>query len=575
MFVNGLTPIPVPLIFFAFQTAPKELFVNSCYQSLISLTFIKISFLHFLFKSTFLLLAALTDRKEILSRINAVAQWDILVIGGGASGLGIALDAVTRGYSTLLVEQSDFAKGTPGRSTKLVHGGVRYLAQGNIKLVREASIERGLLRKNAPHLVKDQTFIVPVYSFWSRLKYTIGLKLYDRIAGSLGLGRSVYVSKTEAIEKLPGIKTKGLHGGVVYHDGQFDDARLALNLAQTIIENGGQAINYMKLTGLVKNDAGNITGAHVMNTEDGKIYTIKAKVVINATGVFVDDILQMDKPGSAKSICVSQGVHLVLDRNFLPGEHALMIPETSDGRVLFCVPWHGKLVVGTTDTPVEHASLEPVALEKEIEFILSTAAAYLAATPARKDVLSVFAGLRPLAAPQAGGQKTKEISRSHKIIVGQSKLFTIIGGKWTTYRKMGEDMLDRVEREMKWVPQKSRTASLRIHGFCESMNREDPFYFYGSDAGLLQKETGENSWLSTGLHIHGHQVVWAIRHEMARTVEDILSRRTRALLLDAREARRIAPQVAAIMAKELAEGEPWIINQLALFNELSEKYLLS
>ena len=517
-----------------------------------------------------------TGRKDSIDRIAAVTQWDLLVIGGGATGLGIALDATLRGYKTLLAEQADFAKGTSSRSTKLVHGGVRYLAQGDIKLVREASIERGLLHRNAPHLVKDQTFIVPVYSLWSRLKYTIGLKLYDKISGKLSLGPSEFISRKETMEKLPGVRSKGLKGGVLYYDGQFDDARLAINLAQTIIENGSEAINYMKVTGLLKNEEGQVNGAMLSDTETNNSFPVKAKAVVNATGVFVDDILQMDKPGVEKSIRVSQGVHVVLDRSFFPSGHALMIPETSDGRVLFCVPWHGKVVVGTTDTPVEHASLEPVALEQEISFILETAGAYLTVKPARKDVLSVFAGLRPLAAPQGGSQKTKEISRSHKIIVSASKLFTILGGKWTTYRKMGEDMMDRVEKELHWPQKESATATFPVHGHTAGTDWDDPFYFYGSDEEAVKMQLTESAygWLSEDLRIHGQQVIWAIRYEMARTVEDVLSRRARALLVDARESRRIALQVAVIMAAELGKGNEWIEAQVNAFNELSAKYLL-
>lgn len=517
-----------------------------------------------------------TYRNEIIDRMTAVKEWDLLVIGGGATGLGIAMDAVMRGYKTLLVEQADFAKGTSSRSTKLVHGGVRYLAQGDIRLVREASVERGLLHRNAPHLVKDQAFIVPVYSFWSRLKYTIGLKLYDRIAGKLTLGRSVFISKEETLEKLPGIQSKGLKGGVLYYDGQFDDSRLAINLAQTIIEKGGEAINYMKVTGLLKSGNGQVNGARLLDLEKNVSFDVQAKAVINATGVFVDDILQMDKPGSAKSICVSQGVHIVLDRSFFPSEYALMIPETSDGRVLFAVPWHEKVVIGTTDTPVEDASLEPVALEKEISFIMETAGGYLTQRPTRNDVLSVFAGLRPLAAPQNGQQKTKEISRSHKIIVSASKLFTILGGKWTTYRKMGEDMVNRVEKELGWPHRDPATATLHIHGYHNITNWHEPFYFYGSDAALIRQQMNgsANKWLSETLKIHEQQVIWAIRHEMARTLDDVLSRRTRALFLDAKECRRIAPEVAGIMAKELHKDENWEAAQVKMFNDLSEKYLL-
>ncbi len=518
------------------------------------------------------------DRNVYLAKLGTPGkEWDILVIGGGATGLGIALDAVARGYSCLLVEQADFAKGTSSRSTKLVHGGVRYLAQGDVRLVREASIERGLLHRNAPHLVKDQTFIVPVYSLWDRLKYTIGLKLYDRIAGKLRLGPSVFISRKEAIKKLPALQTKGLKGGVLYHDGQFDDSRLAINLVQTIWENGGDAVNYVKVVGLLKSGDGKINGATCIDTETNRSFTFAAKSVVNATGVFVDDILQMDKPGSEKTICVSQGVHIVLDKSFYPSSDALMIPETSDGRVLFAVPWHDKVVVGTTDTPVEEASLEPKALEKEIDFILDTAGSYLNNKPKRSDVLSVFAGLRPLAAPKKGEQKTKEISRSHKIIVSGSKLFTILGGKWTTFRKMGEDMVNRIEKEMHWPHKKPGSASVQVHGYSTIGSWDDPFYFYGSDAALLRKQINgtADQWLSEELRIHEQQVIWAVKNEMARTVEDVLARRTRALLLNAKESRRIAPQVASIMAAVLGKDEQWQKQQVKEFNQLSEQYILN
>ncbi|HUC81410.1 MAG TPA: glycerol-3-phosphate dehydrogenase/oxidase [Flavisolibacter sp.] len=517
------------------------------------------------------------NRQDQLKRIaDPSAIWDVLVIGGGATGLGIALDAVARGYKTLLVEQADFAKGTSSRSTKLVHGGVRYLAQGDVKLVREASIERGRLCRNAPHLVKNQTFIIPIYSQWDKLKYTIGLKVYDWISGKLTLGSSVFISRKKTIEALPGVKADGLLGGVLYHDGQFDDSRLAINLVQSILEKDGCAINYTKVTGLLKSKEGKIEGAIVEDTETAVTYGIKAKAVVNATGVFVDDILQMDNSGAQKSICVSQGVHVVLDKKFFPSSHALMIPETSDGRVLFAVPWHDKVVVGTTDTPVEEASLEPKALEKEINFILETAAGYLAQRPTRADVLSVFAGLRPLAAPKQGEQKTKEISRSHKIIVSESNLFTILGGKWTTFRKMGEDMVNCIEGRLEWGHRKPATASLHIHGYAEKVNWNDPFYFYGSDAPLLKQSMNGSAgiWISESLKIHKTQVKWAVEHEMARTVEDVLSRRTRALLLDAKESIRIAPEVAKLMAEALGKDEAWISNEVANYTKLAGQYIL-
>ncbi len=518
------------------------------------------------------------DRSALLSVIADHSQmWDVLVIGGGATGLGIALDAATRGYKTLLVEQSDFAKGTSSRSTKLVHGGVRYLAQGDVSLVREASIERGLLQKNAPHLVKNQTFIIPIYSWWDRIKYTIGLKFYDWIAGRLSLGPSVFISRKKTIDALPDIQTKGLVGGVLYHDGQFDDSRLAINLVQSIVEKGGYAVNYVKVTSLLKDNKEQLNGATIKDMESGHIYTIQARSVVNATGVFVDGILKMDNPNAPKSVVASQGVHLVLNKKFYRSKHALMIPETSDGRVLFAVPWHNEVVVGTTDTPIGEPSLEPQALEKEIQFILNTASAYLVEKPKRQDVLSVFAGLRPLAAPKDGKAKTKEISRSHKIIVSPSNLFTIIGGKWTTFRKMGEDMMNYIEKHLGWNHVKPVTGDMQVHGYSENVNFNDPLYFYGSDAQkikeLMNGDAGK--WLSESLKIHEKQVVWAVENEMARNIEDVLSRRTRALLLDARESIRICPEVAKIIAKVLNKNDEWVENEIATFTKLANNYILS
>ena len=345
--------------------------------------------------------------------------WDLVIIGGGATGIGSAIEARSRGLQTLLVEQFDFAKGTSSRSTKLVHGGVRYLAQGNLSLVREALRERGRMKKNAPHLVKDQSFIIPNYIWWGVPFYTIGLMLYDLLAGRLSLGKSRPLSKSNTLRKIPTLISQNLFGGVIYHDGQFDDSRLAINMVQTFVDNGGVAINYMKVAGLTKND-GQISGVKAIDQENGKTYEISCKAVLNATGVFVDDIRKMDDPDARELVRVSQGVHLVLDREFVPGDYAIMIPKTSDGRVLFAVPWHNKVVVGTTDIQKESAEIEPVALDQEIDFILETAGRYLVKPPKRSDVQSVFAGLRPLAAPKKDGRNTKEISRGHIIKISDS-----------------------------------------------------------------------------------------------------------------------------------------------------------
>lgn len=504
--------------------------------------------------------------------------WDMIIIGGGATGLGTAVDAASRGLAVLLLEQADFAKGTSSRATKLVHGGVRYLAQGDIGLVREALHERGLLLKNAPHLVKNESFIIPNYSWFDGIFYTIGLTIYDLLAGKLGFGRARHISKEETIQRLPGIEDKGLHGGVVYHDGQFDDSRLAVNLAQTALEQGASVLNYIKVAGLIKDSDNKVAGVKAIDAETGLTYQLRAKTVINATGVFVDDVLKMDTPDKKPLVRPSQGVHLVLNKEFMPGEDAIMIPKTEDGRVLFVVPWHNKLLVGTTDTPIDVHSLEPVALDTEIEFILRTAAKYLKKIPTREDVLSVFAGLRPLAAPQDESSKTKEISRSHKLIVSKSGLITITGGKWTTYRKMGQDTVDKAI-EVGSLPNKACiTASLPIHGSRPNPDRSSHLYVYGADIPRVLALTNENNDWQNRVHPDDEytqgEVIWSVRNEMARTVEDILARRTRVLFLNARLAVAMAPEVASLMAAELGNDAGWETEQIAAFNKVARNYIL-
>ncbi|WP_245575777.1 glycerol-3-phosphate dehydrogenase/oxidase [Hymenobacter norwichensis] len=517
-------------------------------------------------------------REVLLQQLEAQPEWDLLVIGGGATGLGVALDGISRGYKTLLLEQVDYAKGTSSRSTKLVHGGVRYLAQGDVALVREALYERGLLLKNAPHLVKNQDFIIPNYNWWGGPFYTIGLKLYDLLAGKLSLGASVHLSKAETLARLGSLKPEGLRGGVLYHDGQFDDARLAINLAQTAIEQGGTLLNHFEVRGLLKDARGNIIGVSATNQETGTAYEVRAKVVVNATGIFVDDILQLDKPGGRKLVRPSQGVHIVLDKSFWPGDDALMIPKTDDGRVLFAVPWHNRVVVGTTDTPLTEYRQEPQALEAEIEFILRTAGRYLTRAPQCSDALSVFAGLRPLAATEGGDEKTQEISRSHKIIVSETGLITITGGKWTTYRRMGQDTVDQAVALSKLPAAASRTAHLPIHGAQPTPDRSSHLYVYGTDQPALleliaqQPELGQK--LDLSLEFLKAEVVWAARHEMARTVEDVLARRVRILFLDARAALRVAPAVAALLAQELGHDAAWQQQQVAAFREVAQQYVL-
>jgi glycerol-3-phosphate dehydrogenase len=518
-------------------------------------------------------------RETILKRIKKkVKIWDVVVIGGGATGLGIAVDAASRGYKTLLVEQVDFAKGTSSRSTKLVHGGVRYLQQGDIALVFEALKERGLMFKNAPHLVTNQAFVIPSYDWWGGPFYTIGLKVYDIMAGKLGLGPSKMLNREEAIEALPTVERTDLKGGTVYHDGQFDDSRMAISLAQTCMDYGGSVINYCKVTELLKTN-NLVSGVMAVDQLTGEEFKIKSKVVVNATGVFVDDILQLDEPGARQTIVPSQGIHLVLPRDFLPNESAVMVPHTPDGRVMFAVPWHNHIVVGTTDTLVESHSLEPVAMETEIDFLLETAGQYLTKHPTRADVLSVFAGLRPLAKPDDDKKETKEISRGHKIVISLSGLITITGGKWTTYRKMAEDVVEKVAMLGGFPERECITRHMPIHGYRMDIDPyNDPMAPYGIDKeNVLALEEENPEWegfLSEELLIRKSQVIWAVREEMAQTVEDVLARRTRALFLNAGESIRLAPEVAEMMAKEMKKDANWIDQQIADYHEIAKNYVI-
>jgi len=532
-------------------------------------------------------------RHESIAALTNAGDWDVIVIGGGASGLGAALDAATRGFRTLLLESHDFAKGTSSRSTKLVHGGVRYLAQGNIGLIREALYERGLLAKNAAHLFINQSFIVPNYRWWEGPYYRLGFSIYDALAGKLGLGRSRYLSVEKTLSRLPTVNQAGLKGAVVYQDGQFDDARLAISLAQTITEQGGVVLNHMRVVDFIRDEstgrlcgviARDELGANGASSRDsGKTHTLRAKVIVNATGVFTNAILAMSDPAQGRLVVPSQGVHLVLDHSFLASCDALMIPKTSDGRVLFVIPWHGCAVIGTTDTQVAEVSEEPRALESEIEFLLNTAGAYLAKKPTRRDVRCVFAGLRPLAAPKDGEKRTKEISRSHKILVSEAGLVSLIGGKWTTYRRMAEEVIDKAIKVGGLPRAACKTKSLAIHGNLPpvppaQVDRANPLSHYGSDSPAIRALQASSPEFAMRLHpAHPFtiaEVVWAIRNEMAETIEDVLARRVGILWRDARAAIEAAPRVAEVFVCERAWTAAQAESQVAAFTALARGYLL-
>jgi len=502
--------------------------------------------------------------------------WDLIIIGGGATGLGIALDASSRGFKTLLLEQSDFAKSTSSRSTKLVHGGVRYMAQGDLLLVMEALHERGLMLKNAPHLTFNQEFVIPVYTLWDVFLYSVGLKFYDLLAGRLSMGKSYFINRKRTLLRLPLLKSDGLKGGIVYHDGQFDDSRMALALAESATDHGGTVLNYMRVDSLSKNDKGKIEGVKATDTLTGEEFNLKTKLVINATGVFADEIARMDNPGARPTIRPSQGVHIVLDKSFLGGDSAIMIPKTTDGRVLFAIPWFDEVVIGTTDTPINDISLEPVALEKEINFILQTAEAYLTKPPKREDVLCIFAGLRPLAANPDNPESTKEVSRRHKITLSESGLLTIIGGKWTTYRRMAEETIDRAIREGFLSKSECHTSNLKLTSLTEA-NNSGRLHIYGNHYPEIEAMISADPELGVPLNPRlpytRAEVLWICRNEMPAGIEDVLARRTRSLFLNARASAEIAPQVAELMAGEFGYDQKWKSDQVAAYQSLVKNYI--
>ncbi len=506
-------------------------------------------------------------------------EFDLLVVGGGATGLGVAVDAARRGYRTALIEASDFAKATSSRSTKLVHGGVRYLEQMHFGLVSEALEERAILCANAPHLVHDLCFVVPRYHWWEGPFYGAGLKLYDALAGKRNLGKCRMLSREETIRAIPGVREEQLSGGIEYHDAQFDDARMALALARTAAANGASIANFVRCTGLIKDD-GQVVGVEARDMETGREFRIRASIVVNATGVFADEIRRADDPAAKQSVAPSRGVHIVLPRAFLPSDHAIMVPHTDDGRVLYVIPWHGRTLLGTTDTEVKDAELEPRASDEDIEFIMRNAGRYLAHAPTRSDILSVFAGLRPLVRHDGAGA-TKQISREHAIEVSKSGLVTVTGGKWTTYRRMAAEVVAVAAETAGLEVRVSTTETLHIHGYDANAGVEaglpDARRMYGSDRHELDKIERADRLLSAPMHgnlaVTQSEIIFAARNEMARTVDDVLSRRTRSILLDARASIEIADETARLMGRELGWDAQRIAASAAEFKAIARGYL--
>ncbi|NMM77133.1 glycerol-3-phosphate dehydrogenase/oxidase [Acidovorax sp. SRB_24] len=517
-----------------------------------------------------------TRRADLLAQLAQPRVYDLVVIGGGATGLGVALDAAARGFSVALIESHDFAKGTSSRATKLVHGGVRYLAQGNIALVREALHERTTLLHNAPHLAQPLAFVMPSYHCWESPFYGVGLKMYDALAGKAGLGATEFLGRERTLQCLPTARAEGLKGGVKYWDGQFDDARLALALARTAASRGALLVNYCAAKELVHED-GRVAGVVCEDTETGQRHTLRARCVVNATGVWVDALRQQDGEATGRSVkpivAPSQGVHIVVDREFLPSSHALMVPKTADGRVLFAVPWLGKLILGTTDSPRHNIEYEPLPFHEEVAFILRESARYLSRAPTAQDIRSLWVGLRPLVKPQDDdGNHTKSLSREHTVLASKSGLVTVTGGKWTTYRAMAEDVLQKCfSSGLLDVRPGGVTVRLPLvgaptgpvqHRMCDAQG----WHSYGSEADAARQLPGADALLGAG--ITEAMVRFAARHEYARTVEDVLARRWRLLFLDAREAAALAPAVAALLQQETG-ADP----QLDAFMALAAQYL--
>jgi len=514
------------------------------------------------------------NRSQQIQQLKSTHHWDIIIIGGGATGLGAAVDAAARGYKTLLVEQYDFGKGTSSRSTKLIHGGVRYLQQGNIRLVRDALKERGLLLKNAPHLAHRLKLVMPSYRWYETLYYGLGLKVYNFLSGKLSLGKSEMLSIKRTQEYIKGLDGKRLSGGVAYYDGQFDDARLCVTLALTAADVGGTILNYAKVVNLIReNDK--VKGVVIHDTINNETFEARSTIVVNATGVFVDEVLKMDDDGLEKAISPSQGIHIVVDKQFFPGEQALFIPRTDDGRVLFAVPFHDKVIIGTTDTSVEQASIEPVAKEEEVEFVINHFNRYVHTGLQRSDVKSVFAGLRPLI-KIPGQKKTAVLPRDHTIWESKGGMINISGGKWTTYRKMAQEVILKSHYAGGLAYTRCQTETMKLHGWIKKPDYDDPLHYYGSDAAAIRylQHQGYSQTIHPDLHYTVAEVMWAVGNEMAMTVEDVLSRRTRALVLDAKAAIEAAPLVADIMMKEMNKDEAWKQQQLEAFYKVAEGYLL-
>lgn len=501
--------------------------------------------------------------------------FDVLVIGGGATGLGIAVDAATRGFRAALVEAGDFAQATSSRSTKLAHGGVRYLASGQVHLVYEALHERAVMMRNAPHLVAPQAFLLPTYTRWELPYYGAGLLLYDLMSGKSTMGRTSILGAAATVQAIPNLQPDKLSGSVRYFDGQFNDARLALALARTAADHGAVVLNYMRCVRLLTQQS-RICGAALRDELDGSEHEVRAHVVINATGIFTDELRQMGDAATPPLLTVSRGTHIVVAAHVLGGSAGIMVPKTKDGRVIFAIPWQGHVVIGTTDVAAPTPLMEPGHTAAEIDFLIETINPFLASPVSRSDVLSVFSGLRPLVTGKSA--MTSKLSREHYIDVSPAGLITVAGGKWTTYRRMAQDALDYAAKHGMLAQRACVTAHTPLHGHStssvtSSAGADSYKSEYGTDTTYLDAYTADDAAMAetidAALPYTFAQCLYAVEHEMALTLEDVLSRRTRALLLDTQATLRAAPRVAALMAKALGRDDAWAAAQVATLHALA------
>jgi glycerol-3-phosphate dehydrogenase len=543
------------------------------------------------------------NRTQDLQRLQK-ETFDICIIGGGASGAGCALDAALRGFKVALIEKNDFAAETSSKSTKLIHGGVRYLEQAfknldfaQLKQVRHGLEERQIVLQNAPHLARPLPLLTPVFSWWEGLYFSIGLRMYDFFAKGDSLPKSRWLSKKETMLRMPSLDAKKLHSAVLYFDGQLDDARYCLGLAHAAAEAGVAVANHLQLIDFEKDNSGKLEGAVVTSTLDNGVeppFSIKAKLFINCTGAMADHIRLKANPTLSRRIRPSKGVHVVLPYEVLKSDDAMLIPKTSDGRVVFAIPFEGQLLLGTTDTDYTQLENEPLLEEKEVEFLLDTLAPYLAKRPDKSQVKAGFGGLRPLLAASES-DSTKKLVRDHEVEYDESSnLLSLLGGKWTTYRYMAKETIDKAG-ELLGAERPCLTADHVLVGG-EDFAFEDWKIIqtvyrlakdiakhlirkYGSRAHKVARLTQENIVWSQRLvekfPFIQAEVIYQVREEMACTLRDVLARRMRLEIMDWEATQEAVPVVANLMAQELGWTQAHKQKQIDEYLQLVQSFIKS